>query len=177
MKLEEAIKLLKKQKCVNSAYLYDSYLKSLQSSHDIDILLVVDDSADLKTLKKIAKKMKKLSNKIELTTATQSEARNYVHQSLSSFYYVNLYNCSKHLMGKEAITTPPSPNLKELSRRVAFTTQRLRNAIVDEDKSDISYFVYKLDKWIPYFVQETMYVVYNEYIPVPKDALKALEKN
>ncbi len=38
----------------------------------------------------------------------------------------------------------------------------------------MNYFKNKLDKWIPYFVQEAVYVLYGDYISDPKLAFKNL---
>ncbi|MGC8568110.1 MAG: hypothetical protein ACP5LP_02600 [Candidatus Micrarchaeia archaeon] len=162
---------------VESTYVYGSYLQNPESAHDIDLLIIVRNSTKIYSLKALSDRLRSLSEKIEPTVMNRAEAENFIHQSLSSFYFFNLHNRSLLVYGKDLVGKLPKPTLVETFFRVAFIVQRLRNAIVDNDLEDIGYFKAKLDKWIPYFVQESLYVLYAEYVANPKEAFEALYRH
>ncbi|MGC8730214.1 MAG: hypothetical protein ACP5RP_02445 [Candidatus Micrarchaeia archaeon] len=162
---------------VESTYVYGSYLQNPESAHDIDLLIIVRNGTKIYSLKALSDRLRSLSEKIEPTVMNRAEAENFIHQSLSSFYFFNLHNRSLLVYGKDLVGKLPKPTLVETFFRVAFIVQRLRNAIVDNDLEDIGYFKAKLDKWIPYFVQESLYVLYAEYVANPKEAFEALYRH
>ena len=167
MSIENSLRrFLKNYKWIKSSYIYGGYMRNKNNYNDIDLLIVYKEGTQIRALSAFSVKVKKsIDPDVSLTTISSGEARFFIHQAFSPFYYFNVYKNSKFLTGKDIFKEGvPATGLLDAYKRIAYITQRARNDLVDGAQRDAKYINFKLVRWIPYAVQEVLYLLYGEYV-------------
>lgn len=141
-------------------------MRNNKNYNDIDLLIIYTEGTPIKVLSHFSAKVKKLVDPdVSLTTVSSGELKFYIHQAFSKFYFFNVYQNSKLLVGKDIFKEQkPKTTLLEAYKRIAYITQRARNDLIDGAHKDAEYINFKLIRWIPYAVQEILYILYGEYV-------------
>jgi predicted nucleotidyltransferase len=157
---------LKKYTWIESAYIYGGYMKNNLNYHDIDLLVIFEEHTPISELMDFSDEIKhSIDHDLSLTTVSSGEIKFFIHQGLSRFYYFNVCKNSKFLVGNDILKKwKPNLTLLEVYERIAYITQRARNDFVDKVEKDGEYINFKLVRWIPYSLQEVLYILYNEYV-------------